>query len=250
MANLFEGTHQVTQSQLLRSSPGGDRVDMLDTGTFVSLVNATPNQRKGDDNDMWLLVQTKDGKQGWLTTKYMNALEVKKVPPKSVKEILEENGLSEYAGIFEQNKLTSVGVLADLTENDYAQIGITVLGDRKKLMKLFSGDTAAYSGSPGMQTSGNRIGQQIVIQTGAAPLPMKSMAAAILLPLFFGGFGMFYASVGMGILGTILNVIAFLSGFILWIPVWIIAIISTAVSVSGYNARLLEKSNENKVVTQ
>ena len=176
---------------------------------------------------------------------------------KSVTEILTENGLSEYIAIFEQNKLTSADVLADLSENDYIQIGVTILGDRKKMIKLFSGNAAAGGGSPGVQASGSQIGQQIVIQAGPRYLPMKSMAAAILLPLFFGCFGMFYASAGMGIFGLlmygatfIITFVTFGIGAILWVPVHLIAIIATAVSVSGHNNRLIAKSNESKTVTQ
>jgi hypothetical protein len=173
---------------------------------------------------------------------------IQKVQSKVVPAILEENGLSEYITIFEQNKLNSIDVLSGLTENDYIRMGVTVLGDRKKMVKLFSGN----AGSSGAQSSGSQIGQQIIIQTGSS-LPTKSLAAGILLPLFFGPFGMFYAGVGMGILGLalygitlVISLVTLGIGALLFIPLGFLAIIITAVSVSNYNKRLLTQNNANK----
>jgi hypothetical protein len=52
-------------------------------------------------------------------------------------KILTENDLADYISIFEQNKLNSIELLSDITESDYEKIGISALGDRKKLLKLF-----------------------------------------------------------------------------------------------------------------
>jgi hypothetical protein len=59
------------------------------------------------------------------------------VMDEGLKKILTENGLEEYIGIFEQNKLTTGDLLAEITEADYEKIGVVAMGDRKKLLKLF-----------------------------------------------------------------------------------------------------------------
>ena len=57
---------------------------------------------------------------------------------KNYKDILLENNLSEYIEIFTKNKLTEIEIISDLTDSELENIGITLLGDRKKIMKLFS----------------------------------------------------------------------------------------------------------------
>jgi hypothetical protein len=52
-------------------------------------------------------------------------------------KILTENELAECIPILEQNKLTTKDLLAEVTEADYEKIGVSALGDRKKLLKLF-----------------------------------------------------------------------------------------------------------------
>jgi hypothetical protein len=253
MPETFEGTHEVTQTQILRSAPKeGERVERLDMGVILSCLE---NQSKVVDDSVWIFGETKNGKRGWCLEKGLKQLPRQPKAVKGIKEILEENGLSEYISTFEQNKLTSADVLAELTENDYVQIGITVMGDRKKMMRLFSGKSAGAVTGYGAQTvpqnntGAGGVQQQIIIQTNSQ-LPLKSMAAAVLLPLFFGCFGMFYASAGWGIFGLILYggtaIITFVTlglGALLYIPVGIFAIIATAVSVSNYNKRQLEKTN-------
>jgi hypothetical protein len=54
-----------------------------------------------------------------------------------LKNILVENGLGEYSDLFDKNKLDSIDILTDITETDYEKMGISVMGDRKKLLKLF-----------------------------------------------------------------------------------------------------------------
>jgi predicted component of type VI protein secretion system len=55
-----------------------------------------------------------------------------------LKKILEENNLQECIPIFEQQKLLDVETVSDLTESDLEKIGISSLGDRKKILRLFS----------------------------------------------------------------------------------------------------------------
>lgn len=54
-----------------------------------------------------------------------------------LKEIFEQNNLAEYVELFETHKLNTIDDLKELTESDYTEIGITALGDRKRLVKLF-----------------------------------------------------------------------------------------------------------------
>ncbi|MDR0322683.1 MAG: SAM domain-containing protein [Treponema sp.] len=54
------------------------------------------------------------------------------------KEILIRNGLDEYIELFEKNRLNDIKIIIDLTEDDYEKLGIELMGDRKKLLKIFS----------------------------------------------------------------------------------------------------------------
>jgi hypothetical protein len=69
--------------------------------------------------------------------KYMN-LRKNKFIGKNYIDILTENGLQEYIPLFEKNKLTDINIISELTEDDYQKIGINIMGDRKKILKLFS----------------------------------------------------------------------------------------------------------------
>ena len=54
------------------------------------------------------------------------------------KDILIENNLNEYIEVFEKNKLTDPEILVEINESDLEKIGINALGDRKKIVKIFS----------------------------------------------------------------------------------------------------------------
>jgi hypothetical protein len=54
------------------------------------------------------------------------------------KDILIKNGLDEYIELFEKNRLNDIEIIIDLTENDYEKLGIELMGDRKRLLKIFS----------------------------------------------------------------------------------------------------------------
>jgi hypothetical protein len=53
-----------------------------------------------------------------------------------VKEWLEDLGLGRYAELFAEHHI-DFDVLADLTESDLAQLGVS-LGDRKRLMRAIT----------------------------------------------------------------------------------------------------------------
>ena len=59
---------------------------------------------------------------------------------KNYKDVLLENGLGEYIDIFTENKLTEIPIIAELSDSELEKIGITTLGDRKKILKIFSPD--------------------------------------------------------------------------------------------------------------
>ena len=56
---------------------------------------------------------------------------------KNWKDVLLENGLEEYIDVFEKNKLTNLEILSELNENDLEKLGIVIMGDRKRILKIF-----------------------------------------------------------------------------------------------------------------
>lgn len=57
-----------------------------------------------------------------------------------IKETLINNDLENYIEIFERNKLFDEQILHTMTNEDYISIGVTIIGDRKKLLMLFSAE--------------------------------------------------------------------------------------------------------------
>jgi hypothetical protein len=57
---------------------------------------------------------------------------------KNWKDILLENNLGEYFDLFENDKLTDLEMISELTESDLEKLGISIMGDRKKILKIFS----------------------------------------------------------------------------------------------------------------
>lgn len=55
-----------------------------------------------------------------------------------IKQKLIDNGFESLISIFEENHLLDENTLSRMTDADYQSIGISALGDRKKLMYLFS----------------------------------------------------------------------------------------------------------------
>jgi len=54
------------------------------------------------------------------------------------KNVLKYNSLEEYIDLFEANRLNDIEIIKSLSEADYEKIGIHVLGDRKRLVNIFS----------------------------------------------------------------------------------------------------------------
>jgi len=55
-----------------------------------------------------------------------------------VQNVLINNDLGEYIQLFEEHKLDRIEILKDMTEKDYENIGVIAIGDRKRLVNLFS----------------------------------------------------------------------------------------------------------------
>lgn len=53
-------------------------------------------------------------------------------------KLLEDNDLQAYIEILEKEKIYTIDELKDLTQDDYKELGIATLGERKKFLKLFS----------------------------------------------------------------------------------------------------------------
>jgi hypothetical protein len=83
---------------------------------------------------VWLII-LKIKKEGIKGNSKINIGEIKNI---DYKTILNENGMGEYIVLFEKNKLNELDLIIDLSENDYEKLGIELMGDRKRLLKLFS----------------------------------------------------------------------------------------------------------------
>jgi len=67
---------------------------------------------------------------------------------KTYKDILLENNLGDYESVFSQNKLTDISVISELDDADLEKIGIEVMGDRKKILKVFSDACPSFPEPP------------------------------------------------------------------------------------------------------
>ena len=56
----------------------------------------------------------------------------------NLKDLLIENGLSAYIGLLEEQRLDSEELLSDLNQSDFEILGIKLIGDQKKFIRLFS----------------------------------------------------------------------------------------------------------------
>ncbi|MDR0910642.1 MAG: hypothetical protein LBM77_12865 [Spirochaetaceae bacterium] len=77
-----------------------------------------------------------------------------------VHKILRENQLDEYIPIFDKHKLNTFDIISKLNENDLTELGITVIGDRKKIKSLF------IEGSATTQDSGSNVNVNQTVNVG------------------------------------------------------------------------------------
>lgn len=87
-----------------------------------------------------------------------------------------------------------------------------------------------------------------VLTAAKIQLQAKSMVAGILLPLFFGGLGVFYVSFIGGLICVILEILLILlglitlgAGFALIFPAHLLFALFTVILVNRHNKRLLRK---------
>ena len=67
------------------------------------------------------------------------ALQIKEIPDEELlKMFFEKNELSELVPKFIEQKVFTPELIKDLTDEDLEKLGVSLLGDRKKLLKLFS----------------------------------------------------------------------------------------------------------------
>ncbi|MDR2738786.1 MAG: hypothetical protein LBB68_03020 [Treponema sp.] len=76
-----------------------------------------------------------------------------------LKNLLDENNLTNCISVFEQHRLFDIDTVSDLTEADLEKIGISALGDRKKILRLFSSKPEYY-----FQDRASQMLQQVVVQ--------------------------------------------------------------------------------------
>ena len=68
-------------------------------------------------------------------------------PPRSINDWLRAIGLANHAAAFAENRI-DFDVLAELTEDDLRDLGVSALGDRKRLMRAIAGLNAGDAPSP------------------------------------------------------------------------------------------------------
>lgn len=80
-----------------------------------------------------------------------------------------------------------------------------------------------------------------------AAMERKNLALGVFLTLFFGGFGVFYASILGGIIMGIvefilwiITIITFGFGLILLIPAHIIAVVWSIVAINSHNKKIMK----------
>lgn len=142
--------------------------------------------------------------------------------------LLRNNNLSNYIDLFENNHLLDYDVLKTVTNEDYLSIGISNLGDRKKLLSLFSNTsttTNSYRPEPQPQPSASTGNIKVTVENNNKYSDKNRLAAAVLC-FFLGCISAhrFYAGkIGSAIFQIILNC-CFGIGFI-WVALDFIIIL-------------------------
>jgi hypothetical protein len=70
--------------------------------------------------------------------KKLRDLEISRINEMSISDLLWQNGLEQYCKTFVDNKIEKVKIALDLTDNDLVNMGISILGDRKKILVLLN----------------------------------------------------------------------------------------------------------------
>ena len=56
---------------------------------------------------------------------------------KYYKDILIKNNFNQYINLLKENNLTVIITISEICEYDLEKLGITIMGDRKEIIKLF-----------------------------------------------------------------------------------------------------------------
>ena len=96
---------------------------------------------------------------------------IKSVNEMPFKDLLEQNDLKQYCEIFENNKIENVKNALDLNDNDLMNIGISILGDRKKILSLIENKRSALERGKTLlknvgKNEGKRIDKNIFLLVG------------------------------------------------------------------------------------
>jgi hypothetical protein len=65
-------------------------------------------------------------------------IEISKIKDMHMSDLLRSNDLEEYCEIFAKNKIENIEMAIGLSESDLMNMGISILGDRRKLLSLFN----------------------------------------------------------------------------------------------------------------
>ena len=129
----------------------------------------------------------------------------------AIKEKLIKNGFENYISIFEENHIMDSEVLKSMTNEDYQSIGISILGDRKKLLSIFQDNKALSSSKTEIPQVENKTSLEpnsnyqhsATNKSNYAWVSSKSRLAALLFSIFLGDIGIhnFYlGEIGRGII--------------------------------------------------
>ncbi|GBU28534.1 hypothetical protein R84B8_02093 [Treponema sp. R8-4-B8] len=83
--------------------------------------------------------------------------QLKEIKEKPISDFLKENKLEQYCEIFEKNKIENVESAISLSDTDLSNIGISMLGDRKKILSLLK-DVSSPATKEGTLSSVNADG--------------------------------------------------------------------------------------------
>jgi DNA-directed RNA polymerase subunit RPC12/RpoP len=76
-------------------------------------------------------------------------IEAEKIKTMSFSDFLRENEMEQYCEVFETNKIHDMATAISLTDADLTSIGISILGDRKKILTLIETKKSSLAGTAG-----------------------------------------------------------------------------------------------------
>ena len=95
---------------------------------------------KGNGISAWAHLTNKNKKKPEVHGNVVGQIEKVPLIEKDWKAVFAENNLEDYIRVFKENKLTSASIISELNESDLEKLGISIMGDRKNILKLFSAE--------------------------------------------------------------------------------------------------------------